>query len=125
MVSSWSQTLEAFPQRLRLYPSLCLLLFIQNISPILIGSKPRAISSYQQHLTKLSSPLSFEISNQMMTSIHHNKFQKKKPTKKPWEQVCSVVLLELIELNNKTAHRTHNNMVSWFIPLQPNSQNSH
>ena len=29
------------------------------------------------------------------------------------------------ELNNKTAHRTHNNTVSWFIPLQSNSQNSH
>ena len=29
------------------------------------------------------------------------------------------------EYNNKTAHRTHNNTVSWFIPLQSNSQNSH
>ena len=26
------------------------------------------------------------------------------------------------ELNNNTAHRTHNNMVSWFIPLQSDSQ---
>ena len=32
---------------------------------------------------------------------------------------------EICELNNKTAHRTHNNTVSWFIPLQSNSQNSH
>ena len=30
-----------------------------------------------------------------------------------------------VELNNKTAHRTHNNTVPWFIPLQSNSQNSH
>ena len=29
------------------------------------------------------------------------------------------------EYNNKTAHRTHNNTVSWFIPLQSNSQNAH
>ena len=27
-----------------------------------------------------------------------------------------------IELNNNTAHRTHNNTVSWFIPLQSDSQ---
>ena len=26
------------------------------------------------------------------------------------------------ELNNNTAHRTHNNTVSWFIPLQSDSQ---
>ena len=29
------------------------------------------------------------------------------------------------EHNNKTAHKTHNNTVSWFIPLQSNSQNAH
>ena len=27
-----------------------------------------------------------------------------------------------VELNNNTAHRTHNNTVSWFIPLQSDSQ---
>ena len=26
------------------------------------------------------------------------------------------------ELNNNTAHRTHNDTVSWFIPLQSDSQ---
>ena len=35
---------RSLPKTLRLYPSLCLLLFIQNISPILIGSKSRANS---------------------------------------------------------------------------------
>ena len=30
-----------------------------------------------------------------------------------------------IELNSKTAHRTHNNTVLWFILLQSNSQNCH
>ena len=41
----------SLPKTLGLYPSLCLLLFIQNISTILIGSRSRAYSSYQQHLT--------------------------------------------------------------------------
>ena len=44
---------RSLPKTLGLYPSLCLLLFIQKISTILIGSKSRAYSSYQQHLTKL------------------------------------------------------------------------
>ena len=30
--------------------------------------------------------------------------------------------LGTLELNNNTAHRTHNNTVSWFIPLQSDSQ---
>ena len=36
--------------------------------------------------------------------------------------VCGIFTVFVAELNNNTSHRTHNNTVSWFIPLQSDSQ---